>query len=95
MARRKKTSQNLTNTNFQKAIDELIKKKFDIEIDLFLKKYINNFLRDFENRQKRNLSNDLISSIFDGGENGNFQNKNASERQIMSSLFNSFLKKIF
>ena len=95
MTQRKKSIKNLGNINFQKAIDELIKKRFDVEMDQFLKKYVNNFLRDFENQQKRNLTNNLVDSLFSGTENNSFSGRGMSERQLMSGIFSGFLKSIF
>ena len=58
---------------------------------------MNNFLRDFENQQRRNLTNNIVSAIFGENESNNnsFNNRGMSERQVLSSLFSGLLKKIF
>ena len=97
MAKRKTISNELDNIRFQKILDELIKKKFDVEIDQFLKKYMNNFLRDFENQQRKNLTNNIMSTIFgeNNSNNNNFSNRGMSERQVLSGVFFGLLGKIF
>ncbi len=89
MIRRKKSTSPINENQIAKIVDEIVKKKLDIDLDVFLKKYINNFLRDFENRQKKELTSSILGGIF--GETG----RGSSERQIMSSLFGNLLKKIF
>lgn len=84
----------ISEDNVQKMLDDLVRKKFDVEIDIFLKKYMNSFLRDFENQRRKELSESLVSSLF-GSDSKGFSARGASERQAMSNIFSGLLKNIF
>ena len=91
MVRRKKSSSAISETQIAQIVEGIVKKKIDLDFDIFLKKYMSNFLRDFENKQRKELANSLLSGIFGAQDGG----RGSNERQIMSSLFNNLLRKIF